>query len=253
MIRRIFICLFVILFVAGLATFLYPQISGIVVDKQTVNRTEAVIQWLQEARNEHVDGDDVSLTESEEPYYPIEAPQHHLTLWREARRYNATLWANKQSGLQDPWSYEEPSFTLGTYGLENEAFGIIRIPTIDVELPIYLGASYEHLTYGATHMSHTSLPIGGVNTNCVIAGHRGWKGGTFFRHLENVQVGDPVEIENLWGTLHYSVIETEIIYPSEIDKLLIRDGEDRLTLFTCTKNGKQRLVVYCIRNSDEVV
>ena len=245
--KRILIAVLLLVFLAGLLIFLYPTLSGIYTDQQTVTRTEVVIRWIETARAEQVEGDDEPLDEEEQQEYPTDMPLHHLALWRAARQYNAQLWEEKQAGLCDPWAYEQPSFTLGNYGLENEAFGVLRIPALELELPIYLGASYEHLTWGAAHLTETSLPIGGENTNCVLAGHRGWKGGTFFRHLEDLKIGDSVEIENLWETLEYTVTGTEIIEPHEIEKLLIRPGEDRLTLFTCTKNGKQRLVVYCER------
>ena len=82
--------------------------------------------------------------------------------------YNETLWFEKQAGLKDPWSYAQPSFSLSEYGLENEIFGVISIPKLDLEMPLYLGATTKHLAAGATHLSQTSLPIGGSNTNCVI-------------------------------------------------------------------------------------
>lgn len=245
--KRILIAVLLLVFLAGLLLFSYPKLSGIVTDRQTLNRTDVVIRWLETARAEQVEGDDEPLTAEEEEIYPPDMPQHHLALWRAAQAYNRELWLEKQSGLCDPFAYEQPSITLGSYGLENEAFGVLRIPALELELPIYLGASSEHLTWGVAHLSQTSLPIGGENTNCVLAGHRGWKGGTFFRHLEDLQIGDTVEIENLWTTLEYTVTGTEIIEPHEIEKLLIRPGEDRLTLFTCTRDGKRRFVVYCER------
>lgn len=51
--------------------------------------------------------------------------------------------------------------------------GILSIPKMDLELPIYLGATAEHLASGAAQLSQTSMPIGGENTNCVLAGHGG--------------------------------------------------------------------------------
>ena len=42
----------------------------------------------------------------------------------------------------------------------------------------------------------------------VIAGHRGYNGAPYFRYVPELQVGDSVDITNLWGTLHYKVVET---------------------------------------------
>ena len=107
---------------------------------------------------------------------------------------------------------------------------------------------------GAAHLSQTSLPIGGNNTNCVIAGHRGWRGASYFRYVTDLQPGDKVYITNLWETLAYTVTETKIIKPNEIEKILIQPGRDMVTLLTChpyASGGKQRYVVYCERYVEE--
>ncbi len=87
--------------------------------------------------------------------------------------YNESIFADKQDGLCDPWSYQAPVFDLAEYGIEDGIVGILSIPKMDLELPIYLGATAEHLAGGAAQLSQTSMPIGGNNTNCVLAGHRG--------------------------------------------------------------------------------
>ena len=137
------------------------------------------------------------------------------------------------------------------YGIGDEIFGAIEIPPLGLSMPIYLGASEEHLAAGAAQLSQTSLPIGGSNTNCVIAGHRGWRGADYFRYIPDLQVGDTVLLTNLWETLTYTVTETQIIAPNDVDKILIQEGKDMLTLITChpyASGGKQRYVVYCERS-----
>ena len=166
--------------------------------------------------------------------------------------YNLTLWEEKQKGLSSPHAYTSPSFTLKDFGLESEIFGVIIIPQIDVYMPLYLGATREHLAAGAAHLSQTSLPIGGSNSNCVISGHRGWKGASYFRNITNLQVGDKVIIQNLWETLEYTVCEKRIISPGNISSILIQDGRELLTLLTChpyASGGKQRYLVYCERSN----
>jgi sortase A len=117
-------------------------------------------------------------------------------------------------------------------------------------MPIYLGASYQHMADGAAHLSQTSLPIGGENTNCVIAGHRGWRGATYFLYLTDLRVGDEVFVTNLWETLSYRVMKTQIIDPNDIDAILIQDGKELMTLLTCYRlpsGAKLRYLVYCER------
>ena len=96
------------------------------------------------------------------------------------QEYNQEIYKNRQSGLSDQLSYQTPSFDLTKWGLEDNVVGYITIPKMEVELPIYLGASEENMKHGAVHLSQTSLPIGGNNTNCVIAAHRGYRGAPFF-------------------------------------------------------------------------
>ena len=117
-------------------------------------------------------------------------------------------------------------------------------------LSLYLGATYRHMADGAAHLSQTSLPIGGENTNAVIAGHRGWGGAAYFRYITELKPGDKVIITNLWGTITYRVAETQIIRPHEVQKILIQEGRDLLTLLTChpyASGGRQRYLVICER------
>ena len=67
----------------------------------------------------------------------------------------------------------------------------------------------------------------------VIAGHRGWRGADYFRHIDRLQVGDTVTLTNLWETLTYTVADIQIIQPHEVDKIKIQQGCDLLTLLTC--------------------
>ena len=84
----------------------------------------------------------------------------------------------------------------------------------------------------------------------VIAGHRGWRGADYFRHIDRLAVGDTVTLTNLWETLTYAVTDIEIIQPHEVDKVKIQPNRDLLTLITChpyASGGRQRYVVYCER------
>ena len=104
---------------------------------------------------------------------------------------------------------------------------------------------------GAAHLSQTSLPIGGMDTNCVIAGHRGYCGASYFRHLDQLHIGDRVSVTNLWETLTYRVCEIRVIDPSDVEEILIQPGRELLTLLTChpyASGGRQRYVVYCERS-----
>ena len=181
-------------------------------------------------------------------------PREHEELWNDMVAYNQQLLETEQSGLTDPWAYQQSSFRLKSYGFNDEVFGLISIPRLDVELPIYLGATDMNMVAGAAHLSYTSLPIGGENTNCVIAGHRGYGAYPYFRYITDLQPGDEVIITNLWETLRYTVTDTKIIQPNEVEEILIQEGREMLTLLTChpyASGGKQRYLVYCDRVVEE--
>ena len=165
-------------------------------------------------------------------------------------RYNETIYAQGQTGLSCAYDYQKPSFRLTDYGLSDEVFGVISIPVMELEMPIFLGATEQHMADGAAHLSQTSLPIGGENTNCIIAGHRGYNGASYFRYIDKLNVGDAVYITNLWGRLTYRVCEIKIIAPHDVTEILIQPGRELLTLLTChpyASGGRQRYVVYCER------
>lgn len=171
-------------------------------------------------------------------------------LLMQGQEYNRKLYEEGQKTFQDAWSVEQAPD--GMKELKDGMFGYIEIPAMDCRLPLYVGASYSHMDQGAAVLGETSIPIGGVNTNSVIAGHRGWKKGRYFKEIENLSEGDPVYVTNPWETLTYRVEAVEIIEPTDSEKLKIQEGKDMVTLITChpyRSHGKQRYVVYCVRDT----
>lgn len=166
-------------------------------------------------------------------------------LWQDMEDYNQRLYMEGQKGLKDPFAYEEPSFVLKDYGISQEVFATIEIPKMEVKLPLYLGATKENMSRGGVILGQTSMPLGGENTNVVIAAHRGYQGIPMFREIEKLSVGDSIEIVTLFDTLTYEVSECKIIEPDQINEILIQPGEDMITLLTChpyTKNTHRYLV-----------
>ena len=169
-------------------------------------------------------------------------------LWSDILRYNNALLASRQSALNSKSAYEISQFRLRDYGLDSEVFGVITIPKMDLEMPLYLGASEENMANGAAVLSQTSVPIGGIGTNAVIAGHRGWNGYKYFMDIDLLELGDEVTITNLWGTLTYNVVDIQIVSPDDVDAILIQRDRDMITLLTChppNTGGRYRYLVYC--------
>lgn len=248
--RNVLILLMLMLFIAGLGILLYPFIQGAMVDRQISMNAQAFLEDKDAQAQSHA----IIVPESTEGTEPeVALPDKYPELYAAMQDYNTRIWEEKQSGLCDPWSYEQPSFNLAEYGIGDEVFGVISIPVLQLEMPVFLGATSKHMADGAAHLSQTSLPVGGNNTNCVIAGHRGYNGASYFRYITDLQVGDTVTITNLWETITYTVTDTAIIEPNDVSKILIQENREMLTLLTChpyASGGRQRYVVYCERNNE---
>ena len=206
--RKTALVLAALLAVAGICVMLWPVVTGY---RLQANTDEAVQSFLEERKLE----------------------QQYPELLTALQEYNRQLYAEKQSSLIDLEACEEPAADLTAYGIENEIIGVLEIPAMELTMPAYLGASDDHLAAGAAVLGNTSAPIGGGNTNSVIAGHRGWRGADYFRHIDRLQVGDTVQVTSLWETLTYAVADIQIIQPHEVDKIKIQQGRDLLTLITC--------------------
>lgn len=113
----------------------------------------------------------------------------------------------------------------------------LRIPAIDVDLPVYHGTSDATLLQGAGHLEGTSLPVGGPGTRSVITAHRGLANATMFTNLDRVKIGDTFTIEVFGKVLAYKVRETKVVEPTETESLRSVPGKDLVTLVTCTPLG----------------
>ena len=195
-----------------------------------------------------------SVEEIQETAEQAKEPMPYEELYRSIQTYNEWLVTISQGNLTNRVSTEIVPITMTDYGLPDEVFGVLRIPAMDLEMPIYLGANYDNLANGAAVLTQTSIPIGGENTNAVIAGHRGWNGYPYFLDIENLQVGDLIFIKNVWEELTYQVKTIRIVYPDDIDAILIQPGKDMVTLMTChppNTGGRYRYLVYCERCLEE--
>lgn len=176
-------------------------------------------------------------------------PEKYARLYEEMKNYNEELIKNNQENLADPYAYANPAIRLEEYGVENGIAGYIKIPVMDLELPLYLGANEENMSKGAAQLTETSMPIGGNNTNMAVVAHRGYSYAKMFREIEKLKIGDEIFITNFWETMTYKVERIEVISPDEIDKIRIQEGKDMVTLVTCHPypHNYQRYLVYCER------
>ena len=247
--RRIALFFLLLIFLAGCLISLFPVINELLY-REKMKTTVSEFQ----SNTEHqlppviiLPSGDAETTEY--------TPAIHQELWKDIQQYNRRLFQTRQEGIKGLESLEEACFRLSDYGISSEVFGVLSIPALDLEMPVYLGASSQNMALGAAQLGQTSIPVGGKNTNTVIAGHRGWNGADYFRYITELVPGDRITLTNLWETLEYTVVGTRIISPDDVDAIKIQPEKDMITLFTChpyASGGRQRYLVFCERINNEI-
>lgn len=255
-----------LLLLVGLGIFFYPSIKS----RQMSQEADEVVMEYKTQRDEilnELEKDDpepenptkeqssdgqtqVLVDDSEEKARIAELKKTYKPeLYQSLVQYNQDLLTNGQS-IHDAWDYEQAPIDLsGNDG--SSIIGSIEIPDMKVNLPLYLGASQEHLGKGAAVMSQTSMPIGGESTNCGISAHRGYRGSAFFQYIDRMNLGSLIYIHNPWETLVYKVVDIKIVQPTDSDAVSIQKGRDLVTLISChpyvVGGGPERYLVIAER------
>ena len=216
--NKLFNILLIVVFLAGLSLLLYPTVSNYY---NSIHQTYAIQEYAK------------SVDELEMNTYQ--------TLLAEARAYNKALAQERRYAI--PAGYEDQYKSMLNTG--NGVMAYVEIPAIDVTLPIMHTTEEPVLQKAVGHLEWSSLPIGGENTHCVISGHRGLPSAELFTNLDLLEEGDIFYIHVLGQTLTYLVDNISVVLPSDYTQLGIVDGQDYLTLLTCTPYGvnSHRLLV----------
>ena len=146
------------------------------------------------------------------------------------RRQNRNIVTDAE---YDPDAYYETLLNVTKNGI----MGYVEIPKIGVTEPVYHYSTEVSLGMGVGHIHGSSLPIGGENTHTVLTGHRGLPNQKFFSDLDKIKKGDNFYMHILGQTLAYKVYDIKVIEPTDVDFLMIENGEDLATLVTCTPYG----------------
>ena len=204
--------LLVIVLIAGLSLMLYPSFSN----------------WWNSSRQTQV------ITRYAEAVASLDDEEYEPIL-ESARKYNADLLTRFNSYLLEGDLEQRYWQELNFSG--DGIMGYVEIPGINVMLPIFHGTEETVLQRAIGHLEWSSLPTGGESTHCVISGHRGLPSAKLFTDLDQMVIGDYFLIHVLNETLTYEVDQIRIVLPNETEDLLIQEGEDLCTLFTCTPYG----------------
>ncbi len=251
--RKILVCIAVFFLLLGAALLIVPRVSnyvGVQIAHHTVdefiNLKDNIVEGTRPTEQEkESDGENSrSETKTKTVLYRVDIDR----LYQDSVAYNEMLKTNQNHLLIDETSYLNPALNLSEYGVPNGVYGYVAAPSINMELPIYLGGNDYNMALGAAHLTYTSLPIGGKNTNSVLSGHTGYIGRIFFDYIRNLNVGDEVVIENYWSKLTYQVIDKKIYKNYQSSACYLTEGKDLLTMLTCVSDGQggfDRYYVIC--------
>lgn len=217
----------VLFIIIGLLVMMYPTVNNTVFEIEQTKSIERYEKDIHKFKNTKTDnGSD------------------YAKLYKVVKKYNTEIYTNNQMHLCDKNYQELPGIDLSKYGLD--IYGYIEIPSINVYMTIRLGADDKNMSMGAVHLSGSSIPLGGNNTNSVIAGHCGYSGKEMFRYISDLDKNAEIKITTPFNTLTYKVTEIKIINPDDTQSLLIQKGKDMVTLLTCYPypTNKYRCVVY---------
>jgi sortase A len=146
---------------------------------------------------------------------------------------------------------EQDEEYMKTLDQGNGIIGSVEVPKISVKLPVYHGTSSHTLNSGAGHLYGTSFPVDQPGSHTVITAHRGLPTALFFTRLGELKKGDEMYVTTMGRTFGYIVDRVEVIEPTDISKMGIVEGEERLTLMTCTPYSinTHRLLVSGLRGN----
>jgi len=212
--------LLVLVFLAGLSLMLYPTVSNYLNSRLQAGVVSGYQQLVQ-------------TTNTEEQMHMIS----------QAKQFNELL-AQRENPYVLPEEMLPQYETLLDFS-GSGMMGYLEIPCINCELPIYHGVEEDVLQQAIGHLEWTSLPVGGQSTHCVISGHRGLPTADLLTHIDRMRVGDHFYLNVLGETLEYQVDQIKVVLPEDTDDLIIEEGQDYVTLLTCTPYGinSHRLLV----------
>lgn len=228
--RKLSGILFGLLFLVGFGILAYPTVSN---------------QWNTYRQSRLISNYEQAVSDMQ--------PEDYTKEWEAAREFDSTLVQNNIYGDafgSDDVDMKDTDYWKVLNVAGDGVMGYLSIPKINIKLAIYHGTAEDVLQTGIGHMNGTSLPIGGESTHSVLAAHRGLPSARLFTDIDQLKQGDMFYIHVLDETMAYQVDQILDMVDKDDHETLeealqIQEGEDQVTLFTCTPYGvnSHRLLV----------
>lgn len=229
--RKIANILFGLLFLIGFGILAYPTVAN---------------QWNTYRQSRLISGYDQAVSQMDEEDFD--------KAWEEARAYNATFEQN--SIMSDVFGIDDADDIEGTEYWKvlnvggDGIMGYITIPKINIKLAIYHGTETDVLQTGVGHLNGTKLPVGGEGNHTVLSAHRGLPSAKLFTDIDQLKEKDRFYLHILNEDMAYEVDQILPMvdkddYDALQEALKVEEGQDYVTLFTCTPYGvnSHRLLV----------
>lgn len=228
--RKLSGILFGLLFLVGFGILAYPTVSN---------------QWNTYRQSRLISNYEQAVSDMQ--------PEDYTKEWEAAREFDSTLVQNNIYGDvfgSDDVDMKDTDYWKVLNVAGDGVMGYLSIPKINIKLAIYHGTAEDVLQTGIGHMNGTSLPIGGESTHSVLAAHRGLPAARLFTDIDQLKQGDMFYIHVLDEAMAYQVDQILDMVDKDDHETLeealqIQEGEDQVTLFTCTPYGvnSHRLLV----------
>lgn len=229
--RKISTFLFGLLFLIGFGILSYPTIAN---------------QWNTYRQSRLISGYDQVISEMTEEDFE--------EAWTAAREYNQRF--EKNSIMSDVFGIDDAEDIRSTeyWNVLNAGgdgiMGYVTIPKIHIKLSIYHGTDEDVLQTGVGHLNGTKLPVGGEGNHSVLSAHRGLPSAKLFTDIDQLKDGDRFYLHILDEDMAYEVdrvlpMVDKDDYDALEEALKVEEGQDYVTLFTCTPYGvnSHRLLV----------
>lgn len=118
--------------------------------------------------------------------------------------------------------------------------GEIKIPSVNLHLPIIKGVSNDSMSAGAgTLKENQQMGFG----NYSLASHHMRNSKLLFSPLDRVEIGNKIYLSDGEQEFVYEVISKEVVEENRIDVIEEKQGQTLVTLVTCNARGTKRLIV----------
>ncbi|NEW07738.1 class D sortase [Paenibacillus sp. SYP-B3998] len=136
----------------------------------------------------------------------------------------------------------EPTTSVASM-MQKNVEGVLIIDKINLKLPILKDATVDNMKLSVASIANTGK-LGAVG-NYAIAGHRNLTYGKNFNRLDEVAVGDMIEVDTGSKQYWYKVQDKLYVLPEDVWVLKGNGKDQEITLITChpMENPTHRIIV----------